>query len=161
MASTIEPHKDQTLARCARRAANRSQREVAEAVGIDRVALSRIERGLERPRESVRARLALALDINPGRSDGSAMSALPEAVTDRLARLAGTAEEATDALDLRDGERELARLRREPQRMTTEMGLRLAEIAAARRSAQRAARAQKLRAMPNLATAEIDARNAR
>lgn len=32
-------------------------------MGIDRAALSRIERGIERPKEGVRARLALALDI--------------------------------------------------------------------------------------------------
>lgn len=86
--------------------------------------------------------------------------AVPEAVAARLAGLARAAEEATDALDLRDGERTLARLRREPQRMTTEMGLRLAEIHAERRAVERAARAAHLRSLPDLATAEIDARNA-
>jgi hypothetical protein len=86
---------------------------------------------------------------------------VPDAVTARLQRLARAAEEATAALDLRDGERELKRLRGEPARMTTEMGLRLAEITAERRAAERAARTQHLRSLPDLQTAELDARNAR
>lgn len=77
-----------------------------------------------------------------------------DAVTARLAGLARVAEEATAALDLRDAERDLARLRREPERLTTGMGLRLAEITAERRAAERAARTAELRALPTLADAE-------
>lgn len=77
--------------------------------------------------------------------------------TGRLARLARAAEEATAALDLRDGERQLARLRREPQQMTTEMGLRLSGIHAEKRAVERAARAAELRSMTTLIAAEVAA----
>ena len=56
---------DPTLARCARRSRNLTQREVAAAAGIDRALLSRIERGVERPTEAVRRRLADVLDVHP------------------------------------------------------------------------------------------------
>lgn len=83
------------------------------------------------------------------------------AVHERLQRLARAAEEATDALDLRDGERQLARLRREPEMLTTSAGQALAKIHAEKRAVERAARAEHLRSLPSLAHAEIDARNAR
>ncbi len=79
------------------------------------------------------------------------------ATTDRLASLARAAEEATDALDLRDAERALARLRREPERVTTELGRALVLIAAERKAAERAARAAELRSFSTLADAEAHA----
>lgn len=83
-----------------------------------------------------------------------------DAVT-RLAGLARVAQEATDALDLRDGERELARLRREPQKLTTAAGQALAAVQAERVAVERAARAAELRALPTLADAEAHAANRR
>lgn len=82
--------------------------------------------------------------------------AVSEAVTARLAGLARAAEEATAALDLRDGERTLARLRREPEMLTTAAGQALAAIHAEKRKVERAARAEHLRALPDLQAAELD-----
>ncbi len=87
--------------------------------------------------------------------------AVPEAVLDRLSHIARAAEEATDALDLRDGERQLARLRREPQNLTTAAGQALAAVQAEKRAVERAARAAELRALPTLADAEMTAADRR
>lgn len=64
-ASTLTGSPDPTLARVARRARNLTQREVAAAAGIDPAALSRIERGWERPTERVRYRIASVLGLDP------------------------------------------------------------------------------------------------
>lgn len=82
--------------------------------------------------------------------------AASDALLARIAGLAGVAERATTALELADARRELDRLR-EPERLSTAAGQALATIQAERRAAQRAARAQALRQMPNLAAAEAAA----
>lgn len=80
---------------------------------------------------------------------------LPDALTARLARLAGNAEQITDAIELADARAELDRLR-EPERLSTAAGLALAEITAERRAVERAARAARLRDTPDLKTLELD-----
>lgn len=82
--------------------------------------------------------------------------ALPDALTARLAGLARVAENATAALDLAEGRKELDHLRA-PQQITTEIGLRLSEIQAERRAVERAARAAELSEMPDVRTAEMAA----
>lgn len=79
------------------------------------------------------------------------------------ARLAGLADSAADLdarADLQDARARLAALQA-PAKLTTAAEQALALITAERRAAERAARTQHLRSLPDLATAEIDARNAR
>ncbi len=56
---------DATLARATRRRNGFTQKEVAEAAGLDRGTVSRIENGCLRPTEGHRRRLAAALGLDP------------------------------------------------------------------------------------------------
>lgn len=65
--STIEPDQRQTLARAARRSRDLRQRDVAEAAGLDRSTVSRVENAVKAPTEGQRAKLAAALGLDPSR----------------------------------------------------------------------------------------------
>jgi len=60
-----EPAPDATLLRAVRRSSNLTQAQVAASAGVNRGDLSRIERGVIRPSERTRYRLANALGITP------------------------------------------------------------------------------------------------
>lgn len=78
------------------------------------------------------------------------------ALHDRLAGIAGTADEIIARHELDEARRALAELQAGPK-LTTEAGLALVAIAAERRAAERARRAAELRALPTLADAEAHA----